>query len=56
MKKLMLLFAFLLFFVSISAQNWTEFSTSEATTPQYDILQSNDTIVKFNIGIPGMPL
>lgn len=54
MKKLMLLFTFVLFLASISAQNWIEFSTSENTTPQYDLLQSNDTIVIFVVTIPGM--
>jgi len=54
MKKLMLLSTFVLLLASISAQNWTEFSASETTTPQYDLLQSNDTIVIFVVTIPGM--
>nr|NQU91883.1 hypothetical protein [Bacteroidota bacterium] len=54
MKKLMLLFAIFLFLASLSAQDWIEFNASETTTPHYDILQSNDTIVKFNVTIPGM--
>lgn len=54
MKKLILSIAFVLFLASLSAQNWIEFSASETTNPNYNILQSNDTIVKFNVTIPGM--
>jgi len=54
MKKLMLLFAFFPFLASVSAQDYIEFNASETTTPHYDILQSNDTIVKFDVIIPGM--
>jgi len=54
MKKSILFVLIVLCFNSIIAQNWMEFTASESTTPDYNILQSNDTIVKFSVFIPGM--
>nr|NQU91926.1 hypothetical protein [Bacteroidota bacterium] len=54
MKKLILFVLFVLCVSLIEAQDWTEFSTCEVTSPSYCIFQSNDTIVQFNVTVPGM--
>ena len=54
MKKAMLFVVFVLCIFSLQSQNWMEFNASESTTPNYEISQSNDSIVKFNVTIPGM--
>ena len=54
MKKSMLLLVFVLCIFTIKSQNWLEFTASESTVPTYNIIQSNDTIVKFNVVVPGM--
>jgi len=55
MKKYSLLFA-KVFLLSLSAitQNWVEFTASESVTPVYNVITSNDTLVKFNVIIPGI--
>lgn len=54
MKKTILFISIVLCFSIIKAQDWTEFTASESTTPSYSIINSNDTIVKFNVIVPGM--
>ncbi|OQX72228.1 MAG: hypothetical protein B6D61_14545 [Bacteroidetes bacterium 4484_249] len=54
MKKSILFIVFVLSVVYINAQNWMEFTASETISPDYNILQSNDTIVQFTVTIPGM--
>ena len=55
MKKYSLLFAIIvLLSFSVFTQNWIEFVASESVSPVYNVLSSNDTLVKFNVIIPGM--
>ena len=54
MKKSILFFVIVLCIGSLNAQNWMEFAAAETTTPNYNILKSDDTKVNFNISIPGM--
>ena len=54
MKKSILFVLIVSCFSIIEAQDWTEFTASESTTPSYSIIHSNDTIVKFNVIVPGM--
>ena len=55
MKKqnLLLGLALLLSFSGLT-QNWVEFSPSESTKPVQSVSISNDTLVKFNVTIPGV--
>ena len=53
MKKLLTLFT-IFSLVSAYTQEFIEFTPSETTNPIFDILMSNDTIVKFDVTIPGM--
>lgn len=53
MKKLLTLFA-ILSSISAYTQEFIEFTPSETTNPVYDISISNDTLVKFDVKIPGM--
>nr|NQU90781.1 hypothetical protein [Bacteroidota bacterium] len=54
MKKLILFILVTFCLAVLKGQNWTEFTASESTVPSYNIIQSNDTIVKFNVFVPGM--
>ncbi len=54
MRKSFLFILIAFSFSVIEGQNWTEFTASESTVPSYNIIQSNDTIVMFNVVIPGM--
>jgi hypothetical protein len=54
MKKSILFVFIVLCFSVVEAQDWTEFTVSESTVPGYNVIQSNDTIVKFNVVVPGM--
>ena len=55
MKKFTLLFGVLfLMSYSVYAQSWVEFTASESTKPVCTIGTSNDTLVKFNVTIPGI--
>ena len=54
MKKSVLLILIAFCFSVLEAQNWTEFTASESTVSSCNIIQSNDTIVKFNVVVPGM--
>lgn len=53
MKKLLALLAIFSVF-SVYTQEFIEFVPSETTYPVYDVSASNDTIVQFNVKIPGM--
>lgn len=53
MKKLFTLLA-ALSVLSAYTQEFIEFAASETTKPVYDFSASNDTLVKFNVQIPGM--
>lgn len=53
MKKLFTLLA-ALSVLSAYTQEFIEFTASETTKPVYDFSASNDTLVKFNVQIPGM--
>nr|NQU91406.1 hypothetical protein [Bacteroidota bacterium] len=54
MKKLTLFIVFVLCVFTLQSQNWLEFTASESTFPTYNIVQSNDTVVKFSVTVPGM--
>ncbi|MCD4745789.1 MAG: hypothetical protein K8R58_05775, partial [Bacteroidales bacterium] len=54
MKKFTLIIATLFVVFVSKSQDWIEFSASESTSPQYDVLTSNDTLVEFEINVPGM--
>lgn len=54
MKKSVLFLVFVLSVSTLQSQNWLEFTTFESANPTYNILQSNDTIVKFTVTVPGM--
>ncbi|MCD4664612.1 MAG: hypothetical protein K8R68_05010, partial [Bacteroidales bacterium] len=36
------------------SQDWLEFTASETIIPEYTVLTSNDTLVEFEVIIPGM--
>lgn len=38
----------------VFSQEWIEFTTNEATVPTYDLSKSLDTIVEFDLLVPGM--
>lgn len=54
MKNNILLFSILLAAIVAKSQNWVEFTSSQSTKPICNVLTSNDTLVKFNVTIPGM--
>ena len=54
MKTKTFLLVFLIISIAINSQDWIEFTASEGTKPNYDILKSIDTIVEFEITVPGM--
>ena len=54
MKKLLIISALILCLFNTYGQDWIEFTTSVSTEPQYNVLKSNDTIVEFEVTIPGM--
>lgn len=54
MKKFTILLFALICVLSIQAQDFIEFTVNESTNPQYDLITSNDTMVKFDVIIPGM--
>ena len=54
MKKIVLSTILVMLAVLLSAQNYVEFTSSEGTAPAYNIISSNDTIVTFNVVVPGM--
>jgi len=49
-RTLFLVFIFISFVVY--SQDWIEFTASESTKPNYELLNSTDTIIKFEITVP----
>ena len=49
-----LFFAFIFISFAVYSQDWIEFTASETTKPDYELLQSTDTIVEFEIDVPGV--
>ena len=54
MKNYLLLITAFFTSFSLFTQNWVEYTASETTKPICNVLTSNDTLVKFNVLIPGM--
>jgi hypothetical protein len=54
MKNVFVIFIAILFANTISSQDWIEFTASETTIPSYDLNKSLDTIVEFELLVPGM--
>nr|NQU91881.1 hypothetical protein [Bacteroidota bacterium] len=54
MKTRTLIFIFFLLSFAGYSQEWIEFTVSESTKPSYELLKSTDTIVEFEIDVPGM--
>ena len=54
MRNYILFLSFLLTSIIANSQNWIEFTSSESTKPAYNVIISNDTLVKFNVIVPGM--
>ena len=54
MKTRTLLLALLIISFTVNSQDWIEFKASESTKPNYELLKSTDTIVEFEIIVPGM--
>ncbi|MBC8486407.1 MAG: hypothetical protein H8D45_10250, partial [Bacteroidetes bacterium] len=54
MKARTIISIMLLISLSINSQDWVEFCPSETNTPTYNLLSSTDTLVEFNVIIPGM--
>ncbi|MCD4737521.1 MAG: hypothetical protein K8R53_15880 [Bacteroidales bacterium] len=54
MKTKILLLAFLVCSIATNSQDWIEFTAGESTKPDYELLSSTDTIVEFEITVPGM--
>jgi hypothetical protein len=53
-KQTLLLGIVILLSCSVYTQNWVEFSPGESTKPALTVSISNDTLVKFNVTIPGV--
>ena len=54
MKTKTLLLALLIISFTANSQEFIEFTASESTKPNYELLKSTDTIVEFEIDVPGM--
>ncbi|MCD4698213.1 MAG: hypothetical protein K8S16_18465, partial [Bacteroidales bacterium] len=54
MKRITILLFVVISIITAQTQDFVEFTVSESTKPQYDIITSNDTMVKFNVIVPGM--
>ncbi len=54
MKTRALLLALLIISFTANSQDWIEFAAGESTKPSYELLKSTDTIVEFEIDVPGM--
>ncbi len=54
MKTRTIISILLLIGFSTYSQDWVEFCPAETNTPSYNILSSTDTLVEFNVIIPGM--
>ncbi|MCD4664609.1 MAG: hypothetical protein K8R68_04995, partial [Bacteroidales bacterium] len=54
MRTRTLLLVLLIISFTVNSQDWVEFAAGESTIPNYELLKSNDTIVEFEIEVPGM--
>lgn len=54
MKRLILLSTVLFSILTLNAQSWLEFTPAQTTEPKYDLITSTDSLVKFNVNIPGL--
>ncbi len=54
MKRITILLITLTCTFAAKAQDFVEFTASESTNPKYDIIHSNDTMVKFKVLVQGM--
>ncbi len=54
MKNLILIIAVLFVNQSVNSQDWVEFSVSDTTDATCNVLTSADTIVEFEINVPGI--
>lgn len=54
MKKVVTILITILITCNSISQDWIEFNASESTLSTYDVSKSLDTIVEFEIIIPGM--
>ncbi|MFW5872493.1 MAG: C25 family peptidase propeptide domain-containing protein [bacterium] len=54
MKTITIITALMLVSIFTKSQEWVEFATSESTSPQLNLSTSNDTLVEFEIEVPGM--
>jgi hypothetical protein len=54
MKTITIITAFMIVSIFSYSQEWVEFSASESNSPQLTLSSSNDTIVEFEINVPGM--
>ncbi len=54
MKRITIVLFVLISIFAVKAQDFVEFTVNESTKPQYDIVTSNDTLVKFTVIVPGM--
>lgn len=54
MKNIFTILTAFLLANTVLSQDWIEFTTSETTVPSYDLSKSLDTIVEFELLVPGM--
>jgi len=54
MKTLLLTTCALIIAISCYSQEWVEFTPATATEPDFTVVSSSDTVVEFNVIIPGM--
>lgn len=54
MRKLNLTFIVIFISFVVFSQDWIEFIPSETTSPTYNLLSSTDSIVEFEMIVPGM--
>nr|NQU90932.1 hypothetical protein [Bacteroidota bacterium] len=54
MKQFILISAIIFCMVNTYGQDWVEFTAIESTTPHYNIIKTTDTIIEFEVTIPGM--
>ena len=52
MKQVPIILFALICSIAMQAQGFVEFTVSESTNPNYEILTSNDTMVEFNVVVP----
>ena len=54
MKRITIFVVVLTSIFTAQTQDFVEFTVSESSNPSYEIITSNDTMVKFNVIVPGM--